>query len=415
MGVATGIVQEFQFGMNWSEYSRFVGDVFGAPLAIEALLAFFLESTFLGLWIFGWDKLPKKAHLASIWLVAIGSNISALWILIANSFMQQPMGYALRNGRAEMESFLALITNPHVFVQFPHVIAGAMATAAFFVLGISAWHLLRARDEETKDAFRRSFHFGAVYAFVATVAVMVVGHTQAQYMIRVQPMKMAAAEALWESENPAAMSLFTWGNERDRKDVWAIRVPGLLSFLAYNRFEGEVRGIKEIQAEYEAKYGPGDYVPPVKWSYWNFRAMAGAGMAMLFLAAWALLAVLRGTIERSPRLLALLVPAIAAPLRRQQRRLALHRDGPGPLDRVRGDEDRERGLAQRHRGRGALLARRLHAPLRGADGRQHLPARQVREGRSPPARARRGALRRPMRREHREKERPWTSTPSGSC
>jgi len=313
MGVATGIVQEFQFGMNWSEYSRFVGDVFGAPLAIEALLAFFLESTFLGLWIFGWDKLPKKAHLASIWLVAIGSNISALWILIANSFMQQPMGYALRNGRAEMESFFALITNPHVFVQLPHVIAGAMATAAFFVLGISAWHLLRAKDEETKDAFRRSFHFGALYAFVATVAVMVVGHTQAQYMIRVQPMKMAAAEALWESENPAAMSLFTWGNERDRKDVWAIRVPGLLSFLAYNRFEGEVRGIKEIQAEYEAKYGPGDYVPPVKWSYWNFRAMAGAGMAMLFLAAWALLAVLRGTVERSPRLLALLVPAIALP------------------------------------------------------------------------------------------------------
>jgi hypothetical protein len=170
MGVATGIVQEFQFGMNWSEYSRFVGDVFGAPLAIEALLAFFLESTFLGLWIFGWDKLPKKAHLASIWLVAIGSNISALWILIANSFMQQPMGYALRNGRAEMESFAALITNPHVFVQFPHVIAGAMATAAFFVLDISAWHLLRAKDEETKDAFRRSFHFGAAYAFVATVA-----------------------------------------------------------------------------------------------------------------------------------------------------------------------------------------------------------------------------------------------------
>ena len=242
MGVATGIVQEFQFGMNWSEYSRFVGDVFGAPLAIEALLAFFLESTFLGLWIFGWDKLPKKAHLASIWLVAIGSNISALWILIANSFMQQPMGYVLRNGRAEMESFGALITNPHVFVQFPHVITGAMATAAFFVLGISAWHLLRAKDEETKDAFRRSFRLGAVYAFVATVAVMVVGHTQAQYMIRVQPMKMAAAEALWETENPAAMSLFTWGNEPERKDVWAVRVPGLLSFLAYNRFDGRGEG-----------------------------------------------------------------------------------------------------------------------------------------------------------------------------
>ncbi|HEX9189021.1 MAG TPA: cytochrome ubiquinol oxidase subunit I [Vicinamibacteria bacterium] len=313
MGVATGIVQEFQFGMNWSEYSRFVGDVFGAPLAIEALLAFFLESTFLGLWIFGWDRLPKKAHLASIWLVAIGSNISAFWILVANSFMQQPMGHVLRDGRAEMESFLALVTNPHVFVQFPHVITGAMATAAFFVLGISAWHLLRAKAGETRDAFSRSFRIGAVYAFAATLAVMVVGHTQAQYMTRVQPMKMAAAEALWKTENPAAMSLFTWGNEPERKDVWAVKVPGLLSFLALNRFEGEVRGIQDIQAEYEAKHGPGDYVPPVKWSYWNFRVMAGAGILMLLLGAWALWATLQGRIETSPRLLALLVPAIVLP------------------------------------------------------------------------------------------------------
>jgi cytochrome d ubiquinol oxidase subunit I len=313
MGVVTGIVQEFQFGMNWSEYSRFVGDVFGAPLAIEALAAFFLESTFLGLWIFGWDRLPKKAHLLSIWLVAIGSNISAFWILVANSFMQQPMGYVLRNGRAEMASFFALVTNPHVFVQFPHVITGAMATAAFFLLGISAWHLLRAKDEETRDAFRRSFRFGAVYAFVATVAVMVVGHTQAQYMTRVQPMKMAAAEALWETESPAAMSLFTWGNEPARKDVWAVKVPGLLSFLAYNRFEGEVRGILDLQREYEAAHGPGDYVPPVKWAYWNFRAMVGAGMAMLLLAAGALFAVLKDRLERSPRLLTLLVPAIVLP------------------------------------------------------------------------------------------------------
>jgi len=313
MGVVTGIVQEFQFGMNWSEYSRFVGDVFGAPLAIEALLAFFLESTFLGLWIFGWDRLPKKAHLASIWLVAIGSNVSAFWILVANSFMQQPMGYALRNGRAEMESFGALVTNPHVFVQFPHVIAGGMATGAFFVLGISAWHLLRAKDEETRDAFSRSFRLGAVYALVATVAVMVVGHTQAQYMTRVQPMKMAAAEALWRTEDPAAMSLFTWGNEPQRRDVWAVRVPGLLSFLAYNQFDGEVRGILAIQSEYEARYGPGDYVPPVKWSYWNFRAMVGAGALMLALAAWALVTVLRNSCAKSPRLLGLLVPAIVLP------------------------------------------------------------------------------------------------------
>ncbi len=314
MGVVTGIVQEFQFGMNWSEYSRFVGDVFGAPLAIEALLAFFLESTFLGLWIFGWEKLPKKAHLAAIWLVAIGSNISAFWILVANSFMQQPMGYALRNGRAEMESFWALVSNPHVFVQFPHVVTGAMATGAFFVLGISAWHLARAKDEETREAFRRSFRIGAVYGLAATLAVMVVGHSQAQYMVRVQPMKMAAAEALWETADPAPMSLFTFGNERERRDVFAVKVPGLLSFLAYNRFSGEVKGIKDLQAEYESAYGPGvDYVPPVKWTYWTFRAMVGAGTAMLGLAAWALLGVVRDSFEKSRLLLALLVPAIGLP------------------------------------------------------------------------------------------------------
>jgi cytochrome d ubiquinol oxidase subunit I len=313
MGVVTGIVQEFQFGMNWSEYSRFVGDVFGAPLAIEALLAFFLESTFLGLWIFGWDRLSKRAHLACIWLVAIGANVSALWILIANSFMQHPVGYALRHGRAEMESFWDLVTNPHVFVQFPHVITAAMATAAFFVLGISAWHLARAKDEQSRDAFRRSFRFGAVYALASTVAVMVVGHGQAQYMVTIQPMKMAAAEALWETQDPAPMSLFTWGNEPERRDLFALKVPGLLSFLAYNRFSGRVEGVKDLEAEYEAKYGPGDYVPPVMWTYWLFRAMVGAGTLMLVLSAWALVAMLRESFERSPRLLALLVPAIVLP------------------------------------------------------------------------------------------------------
>jgi cytochrome d ubiquinol oxidase subunit I len=312
MGVVTGIVQEFQFGMNWSEYSRYVGDVFGAPLAIEALLAFFLESTFLGVWIFGWDRLPKKVHLLSIWMVAIGSNVSALWILIANSFMQQPMGHVLRNGRAEMESFWALVTNPHVFVQWPHVVTGAMATAGFFVMGISAWRLLRARDGETRDAFRRSLGFGTAYALVATLAVMLVGHTQAQYMMRVQPMKMAAAEALWETENPAAMSLFTWGNEPERRDVFAIKVPGLLSFLAYNRFEGEVKGLKALQEEYAGRYGPGDYIPPVKWTYWMFRGMVGAGTLMLLLATWSMLLVWRDRGD-SPLLLACLPWAIALP------------------------------------------------------------------------------------------------------
>ncbi len=313
MGVVTGIVQEFQFGMNWSEYSRFVGDIFGAPLAIEALLAFFLESVFLGVWVFGWDALPKKVHLAAIWIVAVGSNLSALWILVANSFMQQPVGYVLRNGRAEMDDFFALLASGHVWVQFPHVILGAMATAAFFMLAVSAWHLLRKRDDETQDAFRRSFRFAAVYGLVASLAVMLVGHSQAQYMVKVQPMKMAAAEALWQTENPASMSLFTWGNEPEKRDVWAVRVPGLLSFLAYNEFTGEVKGIKDLQAEYEQRYGPGDYAPPVMWTYWTFRGMVGAGMLMLLLAAWASLAAVRDRMESGRALLALLVPAIALP------------------------------------------------------------------------------------------------------
>jgi cytochrome bd ubiquinol oxidase subunit I len=314
MGVVTGIVMEFQFGMNWSEYSRFVGDIFGAPLAIEALMAFFIESTFIGLWIFGWEKLPKGVHLASIWLVAIGSNLSALWILIANSFMQRPVGYVLRNGRAEMTDFWALVTNPHVFVQFPHVLTGAMVTAAFFMLGIAAWQLRRAGDAGAREAFGLSFRIAAAYALVASLAVIVVGHNQAQYMFTVQPMKMASAEALWNTEDPAPMSLFTWGNETQQRDVWAVKVPGVLSFLAYNRFSGEVKGIKDLQVEYEARYGPGDYAPPVKWTYWTFRAMVGSGFLMLFLAALSVLAMRRGAVPGpGSRLLAVLGPAIALP------------------------------------------------------------------------------------------------------
>ncbi|AFH48809.1 Cytochrome bd-I oxidase subunit I [Ignavibacterium album JCM 16511] len=281
IGVVTGIVQEFQFGMNWSQYSRFMGDIFGAPLAIEALLAFFMESTFLGIWIFGWERVSKKIHLASIWLVAIGSNLSAIWILAANSFMQQPVGYAVRNGRAEMTDFFAIITNGHLWVQFPHVFFGALATAGFLILAISAYQLVKKGKHEV---FKKSFKFGAVYALVGSLLVILLGHTQAQYMIKVQPMKMAAAEALWESENPASMSLFTFGDEKNRKDVFAIKIPGALSFLAYNKFEGEVKGIKNLQAEAEQKFGPGDYVPPVAVSYWTFRIMVGVGFLMLLIA-----------------------------------------------------------------------------------------------------------------------------------
>jgi len=297
IGVVTGIVQEFQFGMNWSQYSRFMGDIFGAPLAIEALLAFFMESTFLGIWIFGWERVSKKFHLASIWLVAIGSNLSAIWILAANSFMQQPVGYAIRNGRAEMTDFFAIITNGHLWVQFPHVFFGAVATAGFLILAISAFQLVKKGKHEV---FMKSFKFGAVYALVGSLFVIIVGHNQSQYMVKVQPMKMAAAEALWDSENPASMSLFTFGDEKNRKDVFAIKIPGALSFLAYNKFEGEVKGINNLQKEAEAKFGPGDYVPPVAVSYWTFRIMVGAGFLMLLIALLTTIQAFKSKFEFKP-------------------------------------------------------------------------------------------------------------------
>ncbi len=306
VGVPTGIVLEFQFGMNWSEYSRFTGDIFGAPLAIEALVAFFIESTFIGLWIFGWERLGRTTHLVCIWMVAIGTALSAYWILVANSFMQHPVGYAVRNGRLELTDFWALATNSHLMGQFPHVMAGGLATGGFFILGVSAWQLRRQSDPASRDAFARSFRVGAIYALLATLAVIVEGHTQGQAMARNQPMKLASAEALWETENPAAMSLFTWGNEPEKRDVWALRVPGLLSFLALNRFEGEVRGVKQLQAEYEVQYGPGDYTPPIKWTYWTFRLMAGAGFLMLALSAWAVVAVWRRRLDRRVMLTAMM-------------------------------------------------------------------------------------------------------------
>ena len=281
MGVVTGIVMEFQFGMNWSEYSRFVGDIFGAPLAIEALLAFFLESTFLGIWVFGWEKLSKKMHAFTIWMVAIGSNLSALWILIANSFMQQPQGYKLvEDGtRAVLENFGKVVFNPNVWYQFPHVVTSGFTTAAVFVLGISAYHLLR---KQSVDLFRKTVQIASVFGLVSALLVVLIGHQQAQHMIRTQPMKIAAAEALWETSDPASFSLLSIVNEKELRDVVSIRIPRALSLLAYNRFSGEVKGILELQEEYEQTYGSGiSYIPPITISYWSFRIMVGAGMLML--------------------------------------------------------------------------------------------------------------------------------------
>ncbi len=312
MGVVTGIVQEFQFGMNWSEYSRFVGDIFGAPLAIEALLAFFLESTFLGVWIFGWDRLSKRMHAAAIWLVAIGANISALWILIANSFMQQPVGYVMNEaaGRVEMADFFALIFNPNVWVQFPHTVLAGLTTGAFFVMGISSYHLLRKNNP---DLFRRSFQIAATIGTLAIILVVLGGHSQTQHLVEVQPMKMAAAEALWTTEDPASFSILTVGDLSQRREVFSIRLPALLSFLSFNQLDGEVQGIYDLQASYEAEFGPGNYIPPVAVIYWSFRAMVGAGFVMVFLALYALFMTMGESFDLSSRMTRIFFLAIFLP------------------------------------------------------------------------------------------------------
>lgn len=311
MGVVTGLVMEFQFGMNWSEYSRFVGDVFGAPLAIEALMAFFLESTFLGIWIFGWEKLSRPAHAGAIWMVAVGSNLSALWILLANSFMQQPVGYTIRNSRAEMTDFGALLTNPNIFVQFPHVFGAGLATAAFFILGISVYHLLWRQAH--REFFSRSLRWAAVTGVLATLIVIVAGHIQGQHVVRMQPMKMAAAEALWETQDPASFSIFTIANQQQMRDIFSIRIPNLLSVLVYNSTQGEVQGIRDLQAQYVKEYGPGNYVPSVFTAYWSFRLMVGAGFLMLFLAAYSLYRALGPKMLSDNRFHRLLPLAIGLP------------------------------------------------------------------------------------------------------
>jgi cytochrome d ubiquinol oxidase subunit I len=315
MGVVTGIVQEFQFGMNWSEYSRFVGDIFGAPLALEALLAFFLESVFIGLWIFGWDRLPKKVHLATIWIAAIGTMISAIFILAANSWMQNPVGaqYNAATDRAEMTSLLAVLTNPVALVTLPHVLTAAYLTAGGLILGVAGWHLAKIGrpdgDQQVKDAaaYRWATKFGAWVLLAAGVLSIVTGDIQGKIMTEVQPMKMAAAEALWETEQPASFSILTIGSLDGKSEVFSIKVPYVLSFLATGDFNGKVYGINDLVKKMEseaftnstvelqkqsadrlAKLGVENWVPNLPVTYWSFRFMMGLGFLAMAIALWAL-------------------------------------------------------------------------------------------------------------------------------
>lgn len=311
VGVVTGIIQEFQFGMNWSEYSRFVGDVFGAPLAIEALLAFFMESTFIGLWIFGWDKLPKKIHLMCIWLVSIGTTLSALWILSANSFMQNPVGYELVNGRAQMTDFGALLTNSKLWVTFPHVIAGALACGSFLIIGISAIYL---RKGQHVSLFKKSMNVALIAGFIAGAGLGLSGHAQTVWVMENQPMKFAASEGLYEdSEDPAGWAILAGIDTDNNTTDWKIEIPGALSFLGYGEFKGSFEGMNSIQEYYTELYGAGDYIPPVKTVFYSFRLMAVAGGLMMLVTVVGLFLSWRQKLVDSKFVLKLLPFAIAIP------------------------------------------------------------------------------------------------------
>jgi len=273
IGIVTGITLEFQFGTNWSRYSAYVGDIFGPLLAIEASVAFFLESTMIGVWVFGWEKLSKRMHAGAICMVAFAANLSALWIIIANGFMQNPLGYVMRNGRAELDDFAALITNPFAWNQYVHVLSAAFMLSGFFVMAVSAWHLLRKNEV---DFFTRSFKTGAAFAFIFSIVLAVGGHFHGNEVAKIQPAKLAAMESHWHTQKNAPMYLLALPDEANQKNsVEAIGIPGLLSFLAFNNPDAEVKGLLDFKPEDR---------PPVAITFWSFRLMVGIGTLLPLLA-----------------------------------------------------------------------------------------------------------------------------------
>jgi cytochrome bd ubiquinol oxidase subunit I len=300
MGVVTGIVQEFQFGMNWSDYSRFVGDVFGAPLAFEGIVAFFLEATFIGLWIFGWDKLPKRLHLATIWLVAIGSTASAYFIIAANAFMQNPVAFRINEakGRAELTSIGELLSNPIALAAFPHTIFACFMVSAGLIISVAAWHLSR---NQHLDTMRTALKFGLWMMVIAGIGTTVMGDQLSLAMVQAQPMKMAAAEALYHTATGAnaSFSIFTLGTPDGVHELFSIRVPYLLSLLSTHSFDGTVEGINDLQAQYVQLYGPGDYTPIIWITYWSFRWMIALGMVHILVAVAGLWLTRRGRMPRN--------------------------------------------------------------------------------------------------------------------
>jgi cytochrome d ubiquinol oxidase subunit I len=312
VGVVTGLVQEFEFGMNWSTYSRFVGDVFGGPLAMEGLAAFFLESTFLGLWIFGWDRLPKRVHLACIWLVAAGSMLSAMFILAANSWMQHPVGYVLNShAQPELNNVWALFTNPTFLWAYVHVILASLITGSLVMLAVSAWHLRQGREVV---AFNHAARLSVVVLLPVILVQMVVGNKLGEIEAKYQPVKIAAAEAQWTNCQPCSFSAFqVGGGKNDETPTQLIAIPHLLSVLATGTFNGKVVGLDQLQKEDERKYGPGNYIPNVFIQYWSMRVMAYLGSLIALLALWGGWLIHRGGIDRSKWFLRAGLGAVVTP------------------------------------------------------------------------------------------------------
>ncbi len=311
IGVVTGIVQEFQFGMDWSRYSVFVGNIFGAPLAIEGLLAFFMESTFLGVWIFGRGRVSPRVHVLSIWLASLGTILSAAFIVAANAWMQHPVGYTIdpHTHQAVMTNFWAVMTNSTFVLEYGHVLFAAFLTGAAFLLGVAAWHLRRGHDTA---AFAKAARVGVVVVLIAAVGTIFLGDSQGKQMETQQPMKMAAAEALYDTTSAASFSLLTIGN-LSGNPIFQVRVPHILSVLATNTWDGKVEGIHQLQAQATKTYGAGSYVPVIWLLYWTFRIMVGLGILLLALGAIGIWLMRRRRLEQSPRFLRFAAWMILAP------------------------------------------------------------------------------------------------------
>ncbi len=297
IGVATGLVQEFQFGMNWSVYSKFVGNVFGAPLAIEALAAFFLESTFLGLWIFGWNRLPPRLHLATLYLAVLGTWLSAYFILVANSWMQDPVGYKLVNGEAQLTSVWALLSNDWALWAFGHTIFVGLTAGAAVVFGVCCWNLARGRNP---DLFKRAAKVALIVLVPVSVLNLWFGSHFGILVTELQPMKISASEAQWDDCQPCAFSLFQIGGftQSDQTPSFSIQIPRMLSFLATGSFNGAVTGLNELNRQEELKHGPGNYEPHVRTIYWSMRVMAYAGSLVALVAVVGAFLLRRRQLER---------------------------------------------------------------------------------------------------------------------